>query len=79
LQEVRCKTQPESTSLVHLEVLRANDVWLRVGDCVYIDDIVQGLPRVYRCDRLWRDDEGRAFASGPWLARPIGAAPPPVS
>lgn len=64
----------ENSDRIHYELLCVNGIWLRVGDGVYIEDEVTGVPKVYRCDRFWRDLRVRdgAFASGTWLARPIG-------
>uniref|UniRef100_A0A3Q1FDK6 Protein polybromo-1 n=1 Tax=Acanthochromis polyacanthus TaxID=80966 RepID=A0A3Q1FDK6_9TELE len=53
----------------HYEQLRYNNVWFKVGDCVYIRSHGLSKPRVARIEKLWVQN-GAAFFFGPIFIHP---------
>uniref|UniRef100_A0AAQ5Y3S2 Protein polybromo-1 n=1 Tax=Amphiprion ocellaris TaxID=80972 RepID=A0AAQ5Y3S2_AMPOC len=53
----------------HYEQLRYNNVWFKVGDCVYIRSHGLSKPRVARVEKLWVQN-GTAFFFGPIFIHP---------
>ncbi|ROL50781.1 Protein polybromo-1 [Anabarilius grahami] len=53
----------------YFEQLRYNDMWLKVGDCVYIRSHGLVRPRVGRIEKMWLRD-GAAFFFGPIFIHP---------
>uniref|UniRef100_A0A3B5AYE7 Protein polybromo-1 n=1 Tax=Stegastes partitus TaxID=144197 RepID=A0A3B5AYE7_9TELE len=53
----------------HYEQLRYNNVWFKVGDCVYIQSHGLSKPRVARIEKLWLQN-GTAFFFGPIFIHP---------
>ncbi|XP_056606177.1 polybromo 1, like isoform X1 [Triplophysa dalaica] len=53
----------------YYEQLRYNDMWLKVGDCVYIRSHRLVRPRVGRIEKMWVRDEA-AFFFGPIFIHP---------
>ncbi|XP_030633030.1 polybromo 1, like [Chanos chanos] len=54
---------------LYYEQLRYNDIWLKVGDCVYIRSHGLVRPRIGRIEKLWVKD-GAAFFFGPIFIYP---------
>ncbi|XP_047439061.1 polybromo 1, like isoform X4 [Mugil cephalus] len=53
----------------HYEQLRYNNMWFKVGDCVYIQSHGLSKPRVARMEKLWVQN-GTAFLFGPIFIHP---------
>uniref|UniRef100_A0A3B4YW71 Protein polybromo-1 n=1 Tax=Seriola lalandi dorsalis TaxID=1841481 RepID=A0A3B4YW71_SERLL len=53
----------------HFEQLRYNNIWYKVGDCVYIQSHGLSKPRVARIEKLWLQN-GTTFFFGPIFIHP---------
>ncbi|XP_051997457.1 protein polybromo-1-like isoform X3 [Xyrauchen texanus] len=53
----------------YYEQLHYNDMWLKLGDCVYIRSHGQVRPRVVRIEKMWVQD-GAGFFFGPIFIHP---------
>ncbi|XP_077458772.1 protein polybromo-1-like isoform X3 [Stigmatopora argus] len=61
----------------HFEQLRNNDMWFKVGDCVYIQSHGLSKPRVARLEKLWVQN-GTTFFFGPIFIHPEETAHEPT-
>ncbi|XP_049589995.1 protein polybromo-1 isoform X4 [Syngnathus scovelli] len=61
----------------YYEQLRYNDVWFKIGDCVYIQSHGLSKPRVARLEKLWVQN-GTTFFFGPIFIHPEETAHEPT-
>ncbi|XP_077581502.1 polybromo 1, like isoform X2 [Stigmatopora nigra] len=61
----------------HFEQLRINDMWFKVGDCVYIQSHGLSKPRIARLEKLWVQN-GTTFFFGPIFIHPEETAHEPT-
>uniref|UniRef100_A0A8C5H8V9 Protein polybromo-1 n=1 Tax=Gouania willdenowi TaxID=441366 RepID=A0A8C5H8V9_GOUWI len=61
----------------YYEQLRYNNIWFKVGDCVYIQSPGLSKPRVARMEKLWVHN-GKTFFLGPIFIRPEETAHEPT-
>ncbi|CAK8698479.1 unnamed protein product [Clavelina lepadiformis] len=47
-----------------------NDMWVKLGDCVYLRQPNTSVCKIARVDYLWTDAAGNVLMRGPWFIRP---------
>uniref|UniRef100_A0A914WAV1 Protein polybromo-1 n=1 Tax=Plectus sambesii TaxID=2011161 RepID=A0A914WAV1_9BILA len=69
-EEVPLAEQTSTDGRTFFEQLCYNGVWLQLGQAAYVHKPEKEQPDIVRIDRLWRNQNGDAFVSGAWFARP---------
>ncbi|XP_036956116.1 polybromo 1, like isoform X2 [Acanthopagrus latus] len=68
-EDVQMEMSGAEPGCQHFEQLRYNNVWYKVGDCVYIQSHGLSKPRVARIEKLWVQN-GTTFFFGPIFIHP---------
>ncbi|CAK6974228.1 polybromo 1%2C like isoform X2 [Scomber scombrus] len=68
-EDVPMEMSGAETGCQHYEQLRYNNLWYKVGDCVYIQSHGLSKPRVARIEKLWVQN-GTTFFFGPIFINP---------
>nr|CAB3264682.1 protein polybromo-1 [Phallusia mammillata] len=77
-ENIKTDAQNPHSEATYYSQYFVKNMWIKLGDCVYVKQSNSHETKISRVERLWTDSHGNVWLHGPWFVRPTSVEHEPT-